>query len=284
MNEDEGTHPRISSRPKVVRDYRVLNDPMPELSDNGEDDLPELLHDPDEDAQEESPMEKAKLIYAALDDKSALPDNPKTLKEAHDSPEWLEWEKAVKAEMDQLHQMGTWELVDLPKGRVPISNKWVLVRKYNKEGILEKYKARLVAKGYSQIPGMDYMDTFSPVVRLETIRAILALAVSQNWEIQQMDVKGAYLNGTLKEEVYMRQPEGFEDGTKRVCHLIKTLYGLKQSGREWNIKLNGKLVTAGFKRLWSDPCIYIRQTMTNNIEIIEVTQGEPRTNHHTRGL
>ena len=229
-----------------------------------------MLHDPDEDVHEESPMEKAKLIYAALNDRSTLPDNPKMLKEAHDSPEWSEWEKAVKAEMDQLHQMGTWELVDLPKGRVPVSNKWVLVQKYNKEGILEKYKACLVAKGYSQIPGMDYMDTFSPVVRLETIRAILALAVSQNWEIQQMDVKGAYLNGMLKEEVYMRQPEGFEDETKHICCLIKTLYGLKQSRREWNIKLNGKLVTASFKCLWSDPCIYIWQTMTNDIEIITV--------------
>ena len=92
------------------------------------------------------------------------------------------------------------------------------------------------------------MDTFSPVVRLETIRAILVLAVSQDWEIQQMDVKGAYLNGTLKEEVYMRQPEGFEDGTQRVCQLIKTLYGLKQSGREWNIELNGRLVKEGFRR------------------------------------
>ena len=243
---------------------------MLELSDNGEDDLPELLHDPDEDAHEESPMEKAELVYAALNDKSTLPDNPKMLKEARDSPEWSEWEKAVKAEMDQLHQMGTWELVDLPKGRVPVSNKWVLVQKYNKEGILEKYKAYLVAKGYSQIPGMDYTDTFSPVVKLETIRVILALAMSQNWEIQQMDVKGAYLNGMLKEKVYMRQPKGFEDETKHVCHLIKTLYGLKQSGREWNIELNRKLVTAGFKWLWSDPCIYIWQTMTNDIEIITV--------------
>ena len=114
------------------------------------------------------------------------------------------------------------------------------------------------------------MDTFSPVVRLETISVILALAVSQNWEIHQMDVKGAYLNGTLKEEVYMRQPKDFEDETKCVCCLIKTLYGLKQSGREWNIELNGKLVTASFKRLWSDPCIYIWQTMTNNIEIITI--------------
>ena len=128
--------------------------------------------------------------------------------------------------------------MDLPKGKVPVSNKWVLVRKYSKEGRLKKYKAHLVAKGYSQIPGMDYTDTFLLVVRLETIRAILALVVSQDWEIQQMDMKGTYLNGMLKEEVYMKQPKGFEDGTQHVCRLIKTLYGLKQSGREWNIELN----------------------------------------------
>ena len=179
--------------------------------------------------------------------------------------------------------METWELTDLPKGRVPVSNKWVLVRKYSKEGRLEKYKVRLVAKGYSQIPGMDYTDTFSLVVRLETIRAILVLVVSQDWEIQQMDVKGAYLNGTLKEEVYMRQPEGFEDGTQCVCQLIKTLYGLKQSGREWNIKLNRRLVKEGFRHLWSDPCAYIRRT-PEGIEIITIWVDDLLLFTTTQGL
>ena len=151
------------------------------------------------------------------------------------------------------------------------------------EGRLEKYKAHLVAKGYSQIPGMDYTDTFSPVVGLETIKAILALAVSQDWKIQQMDVKGAYLNGMLKEEVYMRQPEGFEDGTQHVCRLIKTLYGLKQSRREWNIELNGRLVKEGFRRLWSDPCAYVRRT-TEGIEIITVWVDDLLLFTMTRGL
>ena len=100
------------------------------------------------------------------------------------------------------------------------------------------------------------------------IRAILALAVKNDWEIQQMDVKGAYLNGDLKEEIYMNQLEGFDDGTSRLCHLIKTIYGLKQSGQEWNHKLNTKLTEMGFERLQSDPCIYIRKT--NSIEIITV--------------
>jgi hypothetical protein len=115
---------------------------------------------------------------------------PKTLKEAKNSIEWPEWEKAIKA-----------------AERKAIGNRWVFVRKYNKDGTLAKYKARLVAKGYSQIPGMDFTDTFSPVVRLETIRVLFAL------------------NGTLKEEIYMVQPDGYDDGTNNVCRLIKTLYG-----------------------------------------------------------
>ena len=144
-DKDEGTHlPRKSSRPKVVKDYQALNDPMPELSDKEDDDLLEPDRDPDEEEPKQRPVEEAELVYAALNESSTLPDNPKTLKEACDSPEWPEWEKAVKAEIDQLHRMGTWELMDLPKGRVPVSNKWVLVRKYSKEGRLEKYKARLV--------------------------------------------------------------------------------------------------------------------------------------------
>ena len=184
MDDDETHLLRRSSRPKVVRDYQALNDPAPELSEEENDNLSEITWDPDEDEPGESPVEQAELVYAALNESVALPDNPRMLKEAHASAEWLEWEKAVKAEIDQLYRMGTWQLVDLPKGRSPVANKWVLVRKYSKEGKLEKYKAQLVVKGYSQIPRMDYTDTFSPVVRLETVQAILALAVSQDWEIQ----------------------------------------------------------------------------------------------------
>ena len=208
-------------------------------------------------------------MYATFNESGIAPDNPKTIAEARKSHEWPEWEKAIRAELDQLKEMSVWELVDRPEGRIPIGNKWVLVKKYNKQGDLIKYKARLVAKGYSQIPGMDYTDTYSPVVRLETIRAILSLAVSQDWDIQQMDVKGAYLNGILKEEVFMEQPQGYEDGTDRLCRLIKTIYGLKQSGREWNHELNKALENKGFNRLYSDPCTYIRKT-GDIIEIITV--------------
>jgi hypothetical protein len=155
--------------------------------------------------------------------------------------------------------MGTWRLVEKPPNAVPIANKWTFLKKRNKAGEVVKFKARLVAKGCAQRPGHDYVETFSPVVRMDTIRAILALVPIKGLKIQQMDVKGAYLNGILKEKVYMRQPEGYEDNTGRICELIKTLYGLKQSGREWNIELDEKLKRFGFQRLRSDPCVYIKR-------------------------
>jgi transposase InsO family protein len=248
---------RKSSRTKIIHDYEILNDPHPELAE---------LDDPEEEEQISSVIA---TVYAAFNESGIAPENPKTIAEARKSPEWPEWEKAVLAELEQLKEMNVWELIDRPEGRSPIGNKWVFVKKYNKDGDLTKYKARLVAKGYSQIPGMDYTDTYSPVVRLETIRTILSLAVSQDWEIQQMDVKGAFLNGILKEEVFMDQPQGYEDGTDRLCRLIRTIYGLKQSGREWNYELNKELEAAKFTRLYSDPCAYIRRT-GDNIEIITV--------------
>jgi hypothetical protein len=159
-----------------------------------------------------------------------------------------------------LTQKGTWELINKPATAIPIANKWVFIKKYNKDGNLTKYKARLVVKGCAQRPGYDYTETFSPVVRMETIRAILALAVRKSLNIQQMDVKGAYLNGILKEEVFMKQPEGYEDRSDRICKLVKTLYGLKQSGCEWNKELDMKLRKHSFDRLKSDPCAYIKRS------------------------
>jgi len=133
----------------------------------------------------------------------------------------------------------------------------VFAKKRNKQGRLTKYKARLVAKGYAQHPGYDYVETHSPVICLETVRLILAIAMIKGLVIQQMDVKGAYLNGILEEKIYMQQPEGFEDGTDRICELIRSLYGLKQSGRAWNIKFDKAMQRHSFRHLCTDLCAYI---------------------------
>ena len=151
--------------------------------------------------------------------------------------------------MDQLWEKGTWKLIDPPEDAILLTNKWVFVKKKDREGKIIKFKARLVAKGCAQRPGHDYLETHSPVVRLETIRALLLIATQEKLLIQQMDVKGAYLNGYLKETIYMKQPEGFGNGMQRICQLIKMLYGLKQSGREWNIEFDKQIRCHNFKHL-----------------------------------
>jgi transposase InsO family protein len=226
----------------VRQDYRRLADPFSDEESEGEKDV-------DLDDFDESQM------YIAM---AEAEDEFQTLKEAKESPSWPEWEIAIRAELVQHREKGTWELVDLPAGAIPLKNKWVFVLKRDKEGRIIRYKARLVVKGCGQRLGHDYLETHSPVVRMESIRAVLAIATAKRLLIQQMDVKGAYLNGKLKETIYMRQPDGFEDGTGRVCHLLRTLYGLKQSGREWNAEFDSKMRARGYKRSRADPCIYTR--------------------------
>ena len=126
--------------------------------------------------------------------------------------------------------MGTWRLIEKPKHTIPIINKWVFAKKRNKAKQLTKYKARLVAKGCTQHPGYDYAETHSSVICLETIHLLLAIVATKGLKNHQMDIKGAYLNGTLDEQVYMQQPKGFKDGTNCICKLLKSLYSLKQSG------------------------------------------------------
>ena len=237
---------QCSTQPKKIHNYNKLDDPFPDLEQ-----IPEL------DDQDPDHMLSAEATYYAFMWTDIAGEDPKSIDEVRRSPEWPKWEKAVEAELTQLRNMGMWELTDPLPNRVPITNKWVFVKKFSKDGKLQKYKVRLVARGFTQRLGMDYNETFSPVIHLKTICTILVQAVKKDWEIQQMDVKGAYLNGILKEEIYMKQPEGYDDKTGCLCWLIKTLYGLKQSSREWNEELNGQLESKGFMRLHSDLCVYI---------------------------
>jgi hypothetical protein len=133
-----------------------------------------------------------------------------------------------------------------------LNNKWVFILKRDKEGSVIKHKARLIVKGCGQCPG-DYPDTHSPIIQIRSIRTILTITAAKGLQIQQMDVKGTYLNGTLKETLYMCQPDGFDDGSGRVCHLIKTLYRLKQSSREWNVESDLKCDAKGINAYVQTP-------------------------------
>ena len=128
----------------------------------------------------------------------------------------------------------------------------------------EKYKARFVAKGYSQAPGIDYHETFSPTVRITSVRILMQLAIQMGMVVHQMDVKTAYLNAPIDCELYIEQPEGYErkgpNGQKLVCKLKKSLYGLKQSGRNWNCLLHGYLTQERFIQSLADPCGYVTST------------------------
>ena len=156
-------------------------------------------------------------------------DEPKTVQEALSSSVSDEWMKAMNDEMESIRTNQVWDLVDLPSGRKAIGNKWVLKIKCKAEGSIERYKARLVAKGYIQKEGLDYEETFSPVVRFASVRLILTIVANLNLELYQMDVKTTFLNGELDEEIYMDQPIGFvtKGQEHKVCKLKRSIYGLK---------------------------------------------------------
>ena len=165
----------------------------------------------------------------------------------------------MKMEMDSLHSNEVWELVEPPADRKVVGSKWIFKRKVDADGTVERYKARLVAQGCTQRFGLDYEETFSPVVRFESIRSMVALGAQHKLQLHQMDVSTAFLHGELTEEVYMRQPEGFIEPGKEhlVCRLKRSIYGLKQSPRCWNHALDGQLKKMGFNQGASDPCLYI---------------------------
>lgn len=157
---------------------------------------------------------------------------PKTYMEALRSEDSENWKEAMDSEVRSLEKNQTWQLKQLPEGRKVIDNKWVFKVKKYANGQIERYKARLVIRGFTQEYGIDYEETFSPVVKFTSLRSIIAMAATERLHMKQFDVATAFLYGDLEEEIFMTQPQGYEDGSNRVCRLRKSLYG---QSLEWEI-------------------------------------------------
>jgi histone deacetylase 1/2 len=181
---------------------------------------------------------------------------PSNLAEALDD---TRWSQAMQEEYNALMENKTWHLVPPSSTRNLIDCKWVYRVKKNADGTVDRYKARLVAKGFKQRYGIDYEDTFSPVVKAATIRLVLTVAVSRGWSLRQLDVKNAFLHGVLEEEFYMKQPPGFENSQTPhfICKLDKALYGLKQAPRAWFSRLSNKLYSLGFVPSKADTSLFL---------------------------
>lgn len=167
----------------------------------------------------------------------------------------------MDSEYKNLLENKTWTLVPKPKDKKILSNRWVFKTKVNQKGEVEKFKARLVVRGHTQREGVDYEETFAPVSRYESIRTLLAASVNEEMYVHQMDVISAYTQGELSDEIYMVQPEMYvvkkKSEESKVCKLIKPLYGLKQSGREWYKTFSKYVISIGGKRTMADPCLYV---------------------------
>jgi hypothetical protein len=216
---------------------------------NNTEDIKEILYNIEEE-----------YLYASNDIKSK---DPWTYQEAINRNDGHKWKEAMDEEINQLEKRNTWKWVSLPENRKAISSKWVYKIKENADGSIERYKARLVARGFTQEYGIDYNETFAPVVRSTTKRIMMAIAATEGWKIKQLDIKSAFVNATVDEDIYMKPPEGMKpkrdkQGNVLYLKLQRALYGLKQAGRNWYENLVKWLLSQNFKRSKVDPCLFVK--------------------------
>ncbi|GFT20321.1 retrovirus-related Pol polyprotein from transposon TNT 1-94 [Trichonephila clavipes] len=181
---------------------------------------------------------------------------PETYKEAMTSEDSDKWLAAMKEELESLSSNNTWVLANLPSDRKAIGNRWVCKVKQNADGTVQHFKVRLVAKGFSQKFGVDFRESFSPIVWWDTIRTVLSIAAARKLKLGQFDVKTSFLYGDLSEDIYMAQPEGFSDSSGQVCKLLKSIYGLKQASRCWNKCFKSFAENSELKQSNCDPCLF----------------------------
>jgi hypothetical protein len=206
---------------------------------------------------------------------------PKSYRAALDNAQAPQWQAAMQKEYSSLIDNGTWELVDLPPSRMVVNNMWIYKVKSDTAGDVSRFKARFVVKGCSQRAGLYYTEAFSSVIRVASLRLFLAIAAARDLELCQLDIDTAFLYTPIKEDVYIRQPLGFSDGTSKECHIKRCLYGIKQSPCEFNMLLRTWLVNHGWQQCVSDPCIYIFRTghvfamIALHVDDIHVASNDP---------
>lgn len=195
---------------------------------------------------------------------------PSTYNEAANCEMKDQWLKAMKEELNSHQELRTWELTELPAGQKLVGSRWIYKIKKDASGQIVKRKARLVAQGFNQQPGIDFVDAYAPVAKQATLKALLAIASERKMVLKHLDIKTAYLNGSLKEVVYMRQPPGFsEPGNEAlVCRLRKSIYGLRQSAKCWNDRFDEALKEMGFHPTVADPCLYTRERNKKRVYIV----------------
>lgn len=253
LNSEEDEEQEQEQKQEEVAAYSIIND------DAG----PKSV---ETDRVEVSPLPRRSgrktRLPATLKDYALMSKNlnivePSNYEEASKSDEWT---AAMHEEMESIYRNHTWDLVELPEGKTPIGCKWLYKPKINADGSVEKFKARLVEKSYSQQEGINFDDTFSHVAKLNTIRMLISLATKHKWKLHQLDVKYAFLNAELKEEIYLVQPPGFvKKGQEHlVCKLHKALYGLKQAPRSWYDKIDSFFIQHSFHRSLNNPNLYTK--------------------------
>jgi transposase InsO family protein len=217
-------------------------------------------HQGGEGKQEENAEQHHYAFHTACLMRAAMPDPPLTLAEAKQRPDKDKWIGAAQGEIKSIHDNQVWRLVPRPFNIKVIGNKWVFNYKTSEEGEIARWKARLVALGYAQEEGVNYFEVFAPTLKYRTFRLFLSIVAGFDMELDQMDVDTAFLNGIMDTEVYMEQPEGFEEGdSDQVCLLVKALYGTHQAPRVWNDHINTTITSVlGYERCKSDACMYVK--------------------------
>ncbi|KAG2922339.1 hypothetical protein PC117_g16009 [Phytophthora cactorum] len=252
-DEDEAAR-----RPRAVRHRPGLEEASaPNNSSPQRADADEEEKSGDQDEESTPPVfwrASANAVEAAVD-----LSEPSTFQEAVNGPDQVHWRKAIRAELKSMRLRGVFRAAKLPNGQRAIGTKWVFKIKRKADGSIEKYKARLVAKGFKQKYGIDYTETFSPVVKYVTLRMVIALAKYYGWPLDQLDVVTAFLYGIMKELVFCAVPEGVDlDGDFDCLELVKAIYGLKQASRVWNETFDVFVCSVGFQVSAFDPCLYIK--------------------------